>query len=85
MSFVFDRQGIVRRTLLALVVTIPAGAAAGAALAEGNTVTTTSPPSLNSSQSMPQSDNSLPDNAETGSVNRAGAALGVTAPPVPSH
>lgn len=77
MSFQTNGQCIVRRALLLLAVMVAAGTTGGAAFAEGNTVSATSPPSLNSSQSMPQSDNSLPDNAETASVNRAGANLGV--------
>lgn len=54
--------------LLALAMTAPA-------LAEGNTATTMSPPSPNAAQSSYQSENSLPENAETSTYNRPGAGL----------
>ena len=60
------------RALLALAAGAMLISAIGPAAAEGNTATATSPPSLNASQGTPQSENSLPENAETATINRPG-------------
>lgn len=48
------------------------------ALADNPTATTQSPPSPHSGQSAPQSDNSLPANAETSNYGQAGDRIGET-------
>lgn len=70
-----------RRTGLPVAVTLMAMLAASPAFAEGNTATTMTPPAPNASSSGPQSENSLPENAETSTYNSPGGRLATTSVP----
>jgi hypothetical protein len=70
----------VRHARFALAVALLAGTASLPAFAEGNTATAMTPPAPNASNSAPQAENSLPENAETSTFNLAGARLGRTLP-----
>ncbi len=70
------------RTRLPVAVALLAALAAVPAFAEGNTATTMTPPAPNASNSAPQAENSLPENAETSTYNTPGSRLGTMPVPV---
>lgn len=70
-----------RRSGLPLAVALLAALAASPAFAEGNTATTMTPPAPNAANSAPQSENSLPENAETSTFNLPGSRLATTSIP----
>lgn len=70
-----------RRTGLPVAVALSAMLAASPVFAEGNTATTMTPPAPNAANSGPQSENSLPENAETSTYNSPGSRLAATSVP----
>ena len=69
---------LLRRAALSSVLALSAVLAAPAAFAEGNSATTMTPPAPNASDSGYQSENSLPESAETATFDLPGANLVTT-------
>lgn len=69
-------RAVLRRTSLPIAAALLAALAASPAFAEGSTATTMTPPAPNAANSGPQSENSLPENAETSTYNDPGSRLG---------
>lgn len=78
----FPTHAVLRRTSLPIAAALFAALAASPARAEGSTATTMTPPAPNAANSGPQSENSLPENAETSTYNDPGSRLGTASVPV---
>lgn len=72
------RLSLPRRAAFPLAAALLVMAATAPAFAEGNTATTMTPPAPNASNSSYQSENSVPENAETSTYNRPGAHIVTT-------